>query len=811
MNTLLQDLRYGARMMWKTPAVTLVAIIALTLGIGANTALFSVVNAVLLRSLPYTDGERLAIVWENRKSGTGNPQNVINLGNFYDWKDQNTVFVDMAAFFDRNVNLTNDGEPEEIPAQIATTNLFSVLGVKALQGRTFDSEDGKPGQANVVVISYGLWQRRFAGGEVVGRKLTLNNQENIIIGVLPNEVGWYVEKGSMINKAPEIWSPWQVSNELRQRRGRFARAVARLRPNVTWTQAQNEMNVIAARLEQQYPEFDTNWGVNVVPLRTQLTGEIRKPLFILLGAVGFVLLIACANVANLLLARAASRKKEIAVRAGLGASRWRIARQLITESVLLALVGGGFGLLLAWWGTKSLIALSPPGLIDLSNVAVSLPVLGFTFALTLLTGIIFGLVPALEAARFDLNDSLKEGGKNIGGGSRSHRLRNLFVVTQVALALVLLVGAGLFMKSLNRLRSVDPGFNADKLLTMRVSLPGRKYDTDQKALDFFSRALEQIRSLPGVEAAGAINTLPFAGPHSGTSIEIEGQPKLPPGHELSTGICVTDTDYFRTMQIPLKRGRLFTEQEATEMRHVVVVNETFVRTNLPGQDPLGKRVTINMKDENVPTEIIGVVGDTKHLGLDTENEEMAYWPQPELVYLSMTMVIRAQGDPAGIAPTARNVIRNIDPEQPIGEVSTMENLLAKSVAKSRFNATLLTVFSFVALVMAAVGIYGVMSYSVQQRTHEIGLRMALGAQQTDVLKLVIKQGVLLGLIGVGAGLIASFGLSRLVASLLFEVPATDPKTFGFVAGGLFVIALIACYLPARRATKVDPLVALRYE
>jgi putative ABC transport system permease protein len=811
MRTLLQDLRYGARVMWKTPAVTLVAIVALTLGIGANTALFSVVNAVLLRSLPYTEGERLALVWENRKSGTGNPQNVINLGNFYDWKDQNSVFVDMAAFFDRNVNLTSDGEPEEVPAQIATTNLFSVLGVNAFQGRTFDSEDGKPGQPNVVVISYSLWQRRFAGSQVVGRKITLNNQENIIVGVLPDEVGWHVQKGSMINRAPEIWSPWQVSNELRQRHGRFARAVARLKPGVTWTQAQNEMNVIAARLEQQYPEFDTNWGVNVVPLRTQLTGEIRKPLFILLGAVGFVLLIACANVANLLLARAASRKKEIAVRAGLGASRWRIARQLITESVLLALVGGAFGLLLAWWGTKALIALSPPGLMDLRNVAVSLPVLGFTFALTLLTGIIFGLVPALEAARFDLNDSLKEGGKNIGGGSRSHRLRNLFVVTQVALALVLLVGAGLFMKSLGRLRSVDPGFNAEKLLTMRISLPGRKYDTDQKALDFFSRALEQIRSLPGVQTAGAINTLPFAGPHSGTSIEIEGQPKLPPGHELSTGICVTDVDYFRAMQIPLKRGRLFSEQEAKEMRHVVVVNETFVRKNLPGQDPLGQRVTINMKDENVPTEIIGVVGDTKHLGLDTENEEMAYWPQPELVYTSMTLVMRTQSDPAGVAPAARNVIRNLDPEQPIGEVNTMEGLLAKSVARSRFNATLLTVFSLVALVMAAVGIYGVMSYSVQQRTHEIGLRMALGAQQTDVLRLVIKQGVLLGLIGVGAGLIASFALTRLVVSLLFEVPATDPRTFGAVAGGLFLITLIACYLPARRATKVDPLVALRYE
>jgi len=811
METILRDLRYGARMLVKTPAVTLVAVIALTLGIGANTALFSVVNAVLLRSLPYTEGDRLAVVWEHRKSGAGNPQNVINLGNFYDWKDQNTVFSDMAAFFDRNVNLTGDGEPEEVPGQIATTNLFSLLGVNAFQGRTFDSDDGKPGGPNVIVISYSLWQRRFGGAQVVGRKIILNNQENTIIGVLPADVGWYVQKGSMINKAPEVWSPWQVSNELRQRHGRFARAVARLKPGVTFEQAQNDLNVIAARLEQQYPEFDTKWGVNVVPLRTQFTGDIRKPLLILLGAVGFVLLIACANVANLLLARASARRKEIAVRAGLGAGRWRIARQLLTESLLLSLIGGGLGLLLAWWGTKALMALSPPGLMDLRGVSVSLPVLGFTFALTLLTGIVFGLVPALEATRFDLNDSLKEGGKNIGGGSRTQRLRSLFVVTQVALALVLLVGAGLFMKSLSRLRSVDPGFNSKNLLTMKISLPERKYDTDPKVLDFFSRAVEQVRAIPGVESAGAINTLPFTGPHSGTRIQIEGEPVRPPGQELSTGICVTDANYFKVMQIPLKRGRLFTDQEAREMRHVVVVNEEFVRTNFPGQDPLGKRVTIKMKDEDAPTEIIGVVGNTKHLGLDSETEEMAYWPHPELVYSYMTLVIRTKGEATSIAPAAREVIRNIDPEQPIGEVNTMEGLLAVSVARSRFNTVLLGVFSLVALVMAAVGIYGVMSYSVQQRTHEIGLRMALGAQRADVLRLVIKQGIALGLVGVGTGLLVSFGLTRLIVSLLFEVPATDTRTFAAVATGLFLITLLACYLPARRATKVDPLVALRYE
>ena len=813
MENLLQDLRYGARMLTKNPAVTLVAIIALTLGIGANTAIFSVVHSVLLRSLPYEDGERLAIVWEHRKSGKDNPQNVINLGNFFDWKDQNKVFTDMAAFFDLNRNLTGDGEPEEVPGQIVTTNLFTLLGVKPIQGRTFAPDEGKDGAPNVVVIGYDLWQRRFGGDpSIVGRKITVNNQPNEIIGVLPPNVGWYVQKGSMISKPPEIWSPWQVADELRQRQGRFARAVARLKPGVTVEQAQSEMNVIGSRLEQQYPEFNTQWGITVVPLRTQFTGEIRKPLLIMLGAVGFVLLIACANVANLLLARAASRRKEIALRAGLGASRWRIARQLLTESVLLSTIGGGLGLLLSWWGTKALLALSPPELIDLRATTVNMPVLGFTIGLTFLTGIVFGFVPALEAARFDLNESLKEGGVH-AGGKRSHRLRTVFVVTQVALALVLLVGAGLLTKSFSHLQSVEPGFQPNNLLTMRVSLPSRKYDTDPKVISFFSQATEKLRAIPGVEAAGAINTLPFSGPHSGTNIDIEGQPKRPSSQGLSTGICVTDMNYFQAMGIPLKRGRLFTQQEATEMRHVVVINEAFARVNFPGQDPLGKRVTIYMKDDpdNKPTEIIGIVGDNRHLGLDTEVEPMAFWPQPELTYSSMTLAIRTRGDAMNIAAAARNVIHEIDPEQPIGEVNTMNGLMARSTARSRFNTVLLAVFSIVALVMAAVGIYGVISYSVQQRTHEIGIRMALGAQQRDVRALVVKQGVVLGSIGVAAGLIASFSLTRLIASLLFEVTATDASTFASVAAGLFIVTLIACYIPARRATKVDPLVALRYE
>ena len=812
MQGLIQDIRYGIRMLVKSPAVTAVAIIALTLGIGANTAIFSVVHAVLLRALPYAEGDRLAIVWENRKSGKGNPQNVINLGNFFDWKEQNSVFSDMAAFFDQNTNLTGDGEPEEVPAQIATTNLFSLLGVTPIKGRTFAPDEGREGQPRVVVISYDLWQRRFGGDpNIIGRKIALNNQPSEVIGVLPPDVGWYVQKGSMINRPPQIWAPWQVSNELRQRQGRFARAVARLKPGVTLEQAQNEMNVIGARLEQQFPEFNARWGVTVVPLATQFTGEVRKPLLILLGAVGFVLLIACANVANLLLARAASRKREIALRAGLGASRWRIARQLLTESVLLSTFGGILGLLLAWWGTKALLALSPPELMDLRGTSVNVPVLLFTGGLSLLSGVAFGLFPALEASRFDISAPLKESGKGVSGGTRSQRVRSVFVVAQVAMALVLLVGAGLLMKSLSRLQSVEPGFDANNVLTMRVNLPSRKYDTDPKRLNFFKQAIEQIRTIPGVELAGAINTIPFGGPHSGTRIQIEGQPKRPAGQELGTGVCVTDVNYFQTMRIPLKRGRLFTQQEALEMRHVVVVNEAFARENFPGQDPIGQRVTIDMKDDNQPSEIIGIVGDNKHKGLDSEVEPMSFWPHAELVYPAMTLTIRTHGDASSVASGARNVIHQLDSDQPIGEVITMNGLMARSVARSRFNSLLLAIFSAVALVMAAVGIYGVMSYAVLQRTHEIGVRMALGAQRGDVLRLILKQGIVLASTGVLVGLAGSFGLARVISTLLFDVAATDKMTYAAVAAGLFAITFVASYIPAWRATRVDPLVALRYE
>ncbi len=810
METLWQDLRQGARSLLKQPAFTFIAVIALALGIGANTAIFSVVNAVLLQSLPYRDADKLVTVWEHNRR-RGNDQNVINLGNYFDWKEQNRVFEDMATFFDTNANLTSGGDPEEIPAQVASYNLFSVLGVNPILGRGFTTDDGKEGAPRVVALGYGLWQRRFGGDtSVIGRKIIVNNRETTVVAVLPPDFNWHVRKGSMTRKVAEMWSPWQLTESNRQRRGRFAMAVARLKPGVTPAQAQAEMNVIGSQLEQQH-DFNKNWGVNVVPLRTQFTGDIRLALIVLLCAVGLVLLIACANVANLLLVRAAARQKEVAVRAALGASRGRIIRQLLTESAVLAILGGVAGLALAWWGTDLLVSLSPPEILNLPHVEINATVLGFTLMISLLTGIVFGLAPALETTRLNLTESLKEGGKNIGGAIRSYRLRNTLVVVEVALALMLLIGAGLFIRSFARLQAVDPGFNAENVLTMKVGLPGRKYDTERKRIDFFREAIARMQALPGVESAGATSFLPFVVPHAGTTVEIDGRPKLPPGQGLSTGVIVTDANFFRTMQIPLKRGRLFSGQEATDMRHVVVINEAFARKHFPGEDPLGKRLVIYMKDDNQPCEIIGIVGDSKHLNLDAEIEPVSYWPHPELTYNTMTFVIRTKTDTASVVAAARNVVRTLDPEQPVADVFTMDSLIGKSVGRSRYITLLLTIFSVVALILAGVGIYGVMAYSVAQRTHEIGVRVALGAQARDILRLVVKRGMTLALLGAAIGIVASLVLTRFMKNLLYDISATDPLIFAGVPVLLVLIALLACYLPARRATKVDPMIALRYE
>jgi putative ABC transport system permease protein len=807
METLIQDLRYGARMLRKNSGFTLVAVITLALGIGANTAIFSVVNAVLLRAFPYRDADRLVVLWEKNQQ---NEQNVISPANFFDWQEQNSVFEDMAAFTDTRNSLAGDNNPEEIPGQVATANLFSVLGADAMLGRTFSPEDSKPGQNNVLVISFGLWQRRFGGDpDVIGRKVIRNAEDYTIIGVMPADFKWHIRKNSQTGQAAELWTTWELDNELKQWRGRFICAVARYKPGVTTEQARAEMDAIAGRLAEQYKQFNTGQGINVVPLREQFAGEIRLALLVLMCAVGFVLLIACTNVASLLLSRATARQKEIAVRRALGASRLAIVRQLLTESLLLAAMGGVAGLLLAWWGTEALVSVSPPELGDFQNVGISLPVLGFTFAVALLTGIIFGLVPATEASNIQLSNTLKEAGRSLAGSKRSQRLRSTLVVAEIALALVLLIGAGLLVRSFTRLQSVDAGFNARNVLTMRVALPGMQYDQDAERINFFTEAIERMQNLPGVESAGAINYTPFVGLGTVTDFEIEGRPTSQDGN--ATGLCITDQNFFRTLEIPLKRGRLFTEHEVRERRDVVIINEALAKKYFPNEDPLGKRIIIEMKPPHVPTEIIGIVGDVRHTKLDQDAEPMSYWPMAQMPYSFMTFTLRTRGDAAALTTAARNVIQTLDPQQPVGNVRTLESLVGSSIARQRFNTLLLSVFAVLALLLSAVGIYGVMSYAVAQRTHEIGIRAALGATASDILRLVLKRGMILILIGISAGLMAAFVLTRLIKNLLFGVDATDPLTFVVISLILIGVALVACFVPARRATKVDPMIALRYE
>jgi putative ABC transport system permease protein len=647
---------------------------------------------------------------------------------------------------------------------------------------------------------------------VIGRKVILNAVDHTVIGVMPPDFKWHVRKNSQTGQVAELWSPWAINSGFKQWRGRFICAVARLKPGVTLSQSRAEMDAIASRLAEEYKQFNRGYGVNLVPLREQFAGEIRRALLVLMGAVGFVLLIACANVANLSLARAAARQKEVAVRAAMGASRGRVVRQLLTESVLLATMGGGAGLLLAWLGASALVNLSPPELGDFRQVEINIPVLGFTFAVAVLTGVVFGLVPALEASNIKLNDTLKEAGRSLAGASRSLRLRNALVVAEVALALVLLVGAGLLIRSFLRLQGLEMGFNARDVLTTRVALPNARYNDDAKRVSFFTQALERMRALPGVESAGAINYTPFLGLGTRTGFDIEGRAKPQPDQPTgATDVCVTDQNFFHALEIPLRRGRLFTEQEVRERRNVVVINEALAKMYFPNEDPLGKRLLIPLRPPLAPTEIIGVVGDAKHRQLDRPAEPMSYWPMAQQPYLFMTFMLRTRGDATAVAAAVRNVIQTLDPQQSVGETRTLDSIVGNTIARQRFNTLLLAMFAVVALSLSAIGVYGVMTYSVTQRRHELGVRVALGASERDVLKLVLSQGMKLALAGVGIGLLGASALTRLLKTLLFGVSAADPLTFAVIALLLSLVALLACYLPARRAAKVDPMVALRYE
>jgi putative ABC transport system permease protein len=811
LESLTQDVRYGVRMLAKHKAFTAVAVLTLALGIGANTAIFSVVNELLLRPLPYRDAERIVMLWE--VTPEGRHQNTTSRANFRAWRAQNTSYENVAAFTDQRFNLTGDGEPEELSVQMATPELFKVLGVDPLLGRTFLPDDD--GKAPVAVLSYGLWQRRFGGqASVIGQPITLSGVTFTVIGVMPANFQFHIKQRSGTGRPAELWTilPMTVAPGANER-GRFLSVAGKLKEGVTVDRAGAELRTIEARLSDEVPQFNKNFSAEVLPLREQFFGNVRRPLWLMLGAVGFVLLIACANVANLLLSLATSREKEIAVRAALGARRTRIVRQLLTESLLLALLGSALGLGFAWLGIKALMLISPKDLVNFQSVSMNMTVLLWTLGVSILTGIIFGLAPALHISRLNLNDSLKDGGKSESGqASGSRRLRSALVVSEIALAVVLLASAGLLIRSFIRLQQVDRGFNTDNILTMVIRLPDAKYPQDAQVVAFFNQALEKVRQLPAVRSVGMVNHLPlYGGLGSNTGFKIVGRPVPPPGQGPSTDVRVVDSDYFETMGVPLLRGRNFTADELREPRQKILINEVLARTYFASEDPIGQRLDVQMFEKPTPAEIIGVVGNVRYDSLVDESPPAVYFPHPDLAYSFMTLVVRTDGEPAAIAPAIQREIRTLDPNQPVSDVRTMNQVMSEWVSRSRFNTLLLGLFAGLATLLSAVGIFGVMNYSVALRTRELGLRLAIGAQPRQVLLLVLKQGLLMTIVGVVMGLAAAFALTRLLSGLLFGVAAVDVTTFATISLLLVVVSLLACYLPARRAMRIDPLKALRYE
>jgi putative ABC transport system permease protein len=801
MQTLLQDIRYAVRALRKAPAFTLVAVLTLALGIGANSTIFSVVNGVLLQPLPYAQPERLVMVWGHH---TTIGREVASQPDYLDWRADNTVFSDMAALAHTSFDLTGVGEPERLNAALTTANFFRTLGTTPLLGRAFLDREEKTGANQVAILSYGFWQRRFGGSPgIVGQTITLSGLPYTVVGVAP--------AGFRFERDVDIWAPLRT-DVTRSRRGDFLTVIGRLKPGVTFERAQTEMTTIAARLTQQYPETNTNWSVELVPLKEQLVGAARPALLIFMGAVGLVLLIACANVANLMLTRAAAREREMAIRATLGAGQGRLIRQMLTESVLVSLVGGALGLLLALWGVAALQGVQSSLIPRLGEVGIDGWVLGFTLLLSVLTGVLFGLAPALRVGRGELHGSLREGARGASAGMGVRQLRGALVLAEVALALVLLVGAGLLIKSFDRLQRVDPGFTPDHVLTAQIVLPGARYGEEARQRAFYSQLLDALRSAPGVQGAAVATDVPLSGGANYLSFSIAGQADPGPGVVQDAEVFVASPDYFHVLGIPLRQGRLFTEQDGAGAPNVVVINHAMAQRYWPGRDPLGARITLGDPADSAGWRtVVGVIGGVRHNSLDADPYPQMFAPVAQMPRRAVMVLARTAGDPVALTGTLRRAVTSLDTNLPVSDVMTMEARVSRSVAQPRVNVTLLGLFAAVALLLAAVGIYGGVSYSVVQRTRELGIRMALGARPGDVLRLVVRQAMAPALVGVAVGLVGAWAGTRLMASLLFGVSTSDPAVFAAVALFLAGVALLASYIPARRATRVDPLVALQYE
>ncbi|HYE73172.1 MAG TPA: ABC transporter permease [Blastocatellia bacterium] len=800
MQALLQDLRYGVRMLVKRPGFTLIAMTTLALGIGANTAIFSIVNTVLLRSLPYPESEKIVMLWQGGQRGEqGHLQ--VSPPELMDYRAQQQVFQHLAAHTIADANLSGSGEPERLRAAVVSADWFTVLRTQPLQGRTFLTEEHQPGQNNSVVLSYGLWQRRFGGDtNVIGRSIVLNGRARTIVAVMPN--------GFRFPAEADLWLPLALTPEQlspNQRARHYLNVIARIKDGVTLAQAEERVRAIANG-------FPGGLDARLIALQDELVGPVKAPLYVLFGAVIFVLLIACANVGNLLLARSSARRPEMAIRQALGASRIRLLRQMLTESLLLALIGGALGILLAWWGKDSLIALTSDVIPRADEINLNIGVMGFALALSLLTGILFGLAPALQSSRLNLNEMLKLGAQSVNSGS-GQRLRSFMVVFQIATAIVLLVGAGLLLRSFYRLSQVNPGFKPEQVLTADLSLPFSRYDTDAKRADFYQRLVPQLAALPGVQSAGIISDLPLSGMNADRSYTHEAIPpdrqrRSPPNADFRH--C--SADYFNAIGIPLLTGRTFTEQDAANSQPVAIVNEALANRIWPNENAVGKRIAFLAPQGLEPWRVIvGVVGNVKHRGLNTDVRPEIYVPHAQAPIGTMTLVLRTAGDPMAMAATIRKTVQSLDAEQPLFNIRALDRLRNESIAPQRFILMLLGLFAVVALFLSGLGIFGVITYTVNQRTRELGIRMALGAQASDILRLVVRQGMKLVIVGIVIGLGCALAVSRLIKALLFGIGPSDPITFIAVASILAAVAALACWIPARRATNVDPLIALRYE